>query len=178
MPLPPDVRIFLGGENMSVQIEVVDVIIPEGANIILGHSHFIKTVEDLYEVMVTTNPNLKFGIAFNEASGPCLVRYEGNDEELVKQAIETAKKIGAGHTFVIYIKGGYPINVLNQIKNVQEVCRIYTATANPLQVIVGITSQGRAVLGVVDGYSPKGVEGEEDKKKRHAFLREVTKYKK
>jgi len=163
---------------VSIQLEVVDVAIPENANIILGHSHFIKTVEDLYEVMVTTNPNLKFGIAFNEASGPCLIRHEGNDEELVNQAIETAKKIGAGHTFVIYIRGGYPINILNQIKNVQEVCRIYTATANPLQVIVGITSQGRAVLGVVDGYSPKGVEGDEDKRKRHAFLREITKYKK
>jgi len=163
---------------LSVQFEVVDVPIPERSNVIIGHAHFIKTVEDLYEVLVTTNPNLEFGIAFNEASGPCLVRYEGNSEDLVKQAIETAQKIGAGHTFVIYIRGGYPINVLNQIKNVQEVCRVHAATANPLQVIVAVTPQGRGIVGVVDGYPPKGVETEEDKKKRHAFLREVTKYKK
>ena len=163
---------------MIEKMEVVRIDIPEGCNVIVGHSHFIKTVEDLYEVMVTTNPHLKFGIAFNEASGPCLVRYEGNDEELVKQAIEAAQRIGAGHTFVIYLKEGYPINVLNQVKNLQEVCRIYTATANPLQVLVMETDQGRGVVGVVDGYKPKGVEGDEDKEKRKRFLREVTKYKK
>ena len=163
---------------MDLKFEIIDVEIPEGTNVILGHSHFIKTVEDVYEVMVTTNPNIKFGFAFNEASGPCLVRYEGNDEELVSKAIETAKKIGAGHTFVLYLKDGYPINVLNQLKNIQEICRIYTATANPLQVIVAVTDQGRSVIGVVDGFPPKGVEGEEDRKFRWNFLREVTKYKK
>jgi len=163
---------------MKLEFEVVNVEIPEGTNVILGHSHFIKTVEDIYETIVTTNPNMKFGLAFNEASGPCLVRYEGNDEELVSKAIETAKKIGAGHTFVLYVKNGYPINILNQLKNVQEICRIYTATANPLQVIVATTDQGRSMIGVVDGFSPKGVEGEEDKKFRWNFLREVTKYKK
>jgi len=163
---------------MKLEFEVVNVEVPEGTNVILGHSHFIKTVEDIYETIVTTNPNMKFGLAFNEASGPCLVRYEGNDEGLVSKAIETAKKIGAGHTFVLYVKNGYPINILNQLKNVQEICRIYTATANPLQVIVATTDQGRSMIGVVDGFSPKGVEGEEDKKFRWNFLREVTKYKK
>ncbi|AEH50546.1 adenosine-specific kinase [Pseudothermotoga thermarum] len=161
-----------------MEFEIVQVNIPEGANVIIGHSHFIKTIEDLYEVLVTTNPNLKFGIAFNEASGPCLVRYEGNDEELTKVAIENAQKIGAGHLFVIVIKNGYPINVLNQIKNVQEVCRIFAATANPLQVIVVKTEQGRGVVGVVDGFAVKGVEEEKDKEWRRNFLRNVTKYKK
>ncbi len=161
-----------------MDLEVVQVQIPEGANVILGHSHFIKTVEDLYEVLVTTNPNLKFGIAFNEASGPCLIRYEGNDEELIKVAIENAQRIGAGHLFVIIIKNGYPINVLNQIKNVQEVCRIFAATANPLQVIVAKTEQGRGVVGVIDGFAVKGVEEEKDKEWRKTFLRNVTKYKK
>ncbi len=161
-----------------MEIEVVQVHIPEGANIILGHSHFIKTVEDLYEVLVTTNPNLRFGIAFNEASGPCLIRYEGNDEELTQVAIENAQKIGAGHLFVIVIKNGYPINVLNQIKNVQEVCRIFAATANPLQVLVAKTEQGRGVIGVVDGFAVKGIEEEKDKEWRKNFLRNITKYKK
>ncbi|WP_041076374.1 adenosine-specific kinase [Thermotoga caldifontis] len=161
-----------------MNIEVVQVNIPEGANVILGHSHFIKTVEDLYEVVVTTNPNMKFGLAFNEASGPCLVRYEGNDQELIDVAIDNAKRIGAGHLFVLVIKNGYPINILNQIKNVQEVCRIFAATANPLQVLVVQTDQGRAVIGVVDGYAVKGVETDKDREWRHNFLRQITKYKK
>ncbi|MGB9789696.1 MAG: adenosine-specific kinase [Thermotoga caldifontis] len=161
-----------------MNIEVVQVNIPEGANVILGHSHFIKTVEDLYEVVVTTNPNMKFGLAFNEASGPCLVRYEGNDQELIDVAIDNAKRIGAGHLFVLVIKNGYPINILNQIKNVQEVCRIFAATANPLQVLVVQTDQGRAVVGVVDGYAVKGVETDKDREWRHNFLRQITKYKK
>ncbi|KAF2957423.1 adenosine monophosphate-protein transferase [Thermotoga sp. Ku-13t] len=161
-----------------MNIEVVQVNIPEGANVILGHSHFIKTVEDLYEIVVTTNPNMKFGLAFNEASGPCLVRYEGNDQELIDVAIDNAKRIGAGHLFVLVIKNGYPINILNQIKNVQEVCRIFAATANPLQVLVVQTDQGRAVIGVVDGYAVKGVETDKDREWRHNFLRQITKYKK
>jgi adenosine/AMP kinase len=152
--------------------------IPEGANVILGHSHFIKTVEDLYEAVVTTNPSMKFGLAFNEASGPCLVRYEGNDQELIDVAIDNARRIGAGHLFVLVIKNGYPINILNQIKNVQEVCRIFAATANPLQVLVVQTDQGRSVIGVVDGFAVKGVESEKDREWRHNFLRQITKYKK
>lgn len=161
-----------------MNIEVVQVNIPEGANVIIGHSHFIKTVEDLYEVVVTTNPNIKFGLAFNEASGPCLVRYEGNDQELIDVAIDNAKRIGAGHLFVLVIKDGYPINILNQIKSVQEVCRIFAATANPLQVLVVQTDQGRGVVGVVDGFAVKGVESEKDREWRHNFLRQITKYKK
>jgi adenosine/AMP kinase len=161
-----------------MNIEVVQVNIPEGANVILGHSHFIKTVEDLYEVVVTTNPSMKFGLAFNEASGLCLVRYEGNDQELIDVAIDNARRIGAGHLFVLVIKNGYPINILNQIKNVQEVCRIFAATANPLQVLVVQTDQGRSVIGVVDGFAVKGVESEKDREWRHNFLRQITKYKK
>ena len=151
--------------------------IPEGCNIILGHSHFIKTVEDLYEILITSSPHLKFGIAFCEASGPCLIRHDGNDEELKKVAIESAKKLSAGHAFVILLKEGYPINVLNAIKNCQEVCRIFTATANPLEVIIAETEQGRGIIGVIDGFASKEVEGEEDIEKRKRFLREVTKYK-
>lgn len=164
--------------DLHCNLEIVTLDIPEGCNVILGQTHFIKTVEDLYEVIVTTNSSMRFGIAFNEASGPCLIRYDGNDDELIKKATEAAEKIGAGHVFVIYLQGGYPINIMNQIKNVQEVCRIFAATANPLQVVVVQTEQGRGVLGVVDGFSPKGVEGQEDKEKRRSFLRDITKYKK
>lgn len=142
-------------------------------NVIIGHSHFIKTVEDLYEAIVNSVPGIKFGLAFCEASGKRLVRYEGTDEELIKYAIENAKKIGAGHTFVIMLRNAYPINVLNAIKNTYEVCRIYTATANPLQVIVIETDQGRGVIGVVDGYTPLGVEGDEDIQERKEFLRKI-----
>lgn len=154
-------------------IEVVQIPVPHGVNVIIGQSHFIKTVEDLYEALVTSTPGIKFGIAFCEASGKRLVRHDGNDEELRRLAIEAAKAIGAGHVFVIYIKDAWPINVLNAIKNVQEVTRIYAATANPLQVIVGKTDQGRGVLGVVDGYTPLGVEGEEDIRERREFLRRI-----
>jgi len=164
--------------DLHYSLEIVTLDIPEGCNVILGQTHFIKTVEDLYEVIVTTNSSMKFGIAFNEASGPCLIRYDGNDDGLIKKATEAAEKIGAGHVFVIYLQDGYPINIMNQIKNVQEVCRIFAATANPLQVVVVQTEQGRGVLGVVDGFSPKGVEGQEDKEKRRSFLRDITKYKK
>jgi len=158
---------------MSVKIEVIQIPIPEGTNVIIGHSHFIKTVEDIYEAIVTTNPNIRFGLAFNEASGKRLVRKDGNDTELIKLAAEVALKIGAGHTFVIYIKGGWPINILNTLKNVQEVVRIHAATANPLQVIVAQTDQGRGIIGVVDGFTPLGIESEIDEKERKEFLRKI-----
>lgn len=156
---------------MSVKIDVVKVEIPEGTNVIIGQSHFIKTVEDLYETLTSSSPTLKFGIAFCEASGKRLIRWDGNDEDLIKKAQETAMKIGAGHTFVIYIKNGYPINVLNRIKNVEEVVRIFAATANPLQVLVAETDQGRGVIGVVDGYTPLGIEGDAEIKERKELLR-------
>jgi len=155
------------------KMDVVDVPVPQGTNVILGHSHFIKTVEDLYEALITSSTSIRFGLAFNEASGDRLVRSDGNDEELIKLAEEVALKIGAGHTFVIYLKNAWPINVLNAIKNVQEVCRIYTATANPVQVIVAETDQGRAVLGVVDGFTTVGIETQDHKKHRHEFLRKI-----
>ncbi|ADB87354.1 adenosine-specific kinase [Saccharolobus islandicus] len=158
---------------MSVKIDVIRIDIPEGTNVIIGQSHFIKTVEDLYETLSSSSPNLKFGIAFNEASSKRLVRYDGNDQELIKLAIENVKKIGAGHVFVIYLKNGYPINVLNRIKNVEEVVRIFAATANPLQVIVAETDQGRGIIGVVDGYTPLGVESEADIQERKEFLRKI-----
>jgi len=157
----------------GLRIEVVDIPIPEGANVIVGHAHFIKTVEDLYEALVTSAPGIKFGLAFCEASQKRLIRHEGNDEELRKAAIEAAKRIAAGHTFIIYIRNAWPINVLNAIKNVQEVVRIYAATANPLQVLVAETGQGRGVIGVVDGYTPLGVEAEDDARERIEFLRKI-----
>jgi adenosine/AMP kinase len=158
---------------MSVNIRLVTVKIPEGANVIIGRSHFIKTVEDIYETLVTSVPGIKFGLAFNEASGKRLVRYEGNDPELVNQAIETSKAIGAGHTFTLFIRNAYPINILNQLKNIHEIVQLYVATANPVQVIVADTDQGSAIIGIVDGYSPLGVESEKDKEERHSFLRKI-----
>ncbi|MCD6183559.1 MAG: adenosine-specific kinase [Thermovirga sp.] len=151
--------------------------IPDECNIILGQTHFIKTVEDLYEELATTSPYLEFGIAFNEASGPCLIRKDGNAEDLIEAAVENAKKISAGHVFVILLRKGYPINVLNKIKSCQEVCRIYAATANSLQVVVAETEQGRGVIGVVDGASPKGVEGPEEIAERKKLLRDIIGYK-
>ncbi len=158
---------------MNIKFHVVPVKIPQGANVIIGRSHFIKTVEDLYEALVTSVPGIKFGLAFNEASGKRLVRYEGNDEELVKIAVETALNIGAGHIFVLFIRNAYPINILNHLKNVQEVVSLYAATANPVEVIVAETDQGRAIVGIVDGYTPLGVESSEDKKERKEFLRKI-----
>ena len=154
-----------------MELKVVDVKIPEGCNVIIGQSHFIKTVEDIHEAIAETVPGAKFGLAFCEASGPCLVRKSGTDEELVEKAVETAMEIGAGHSFVIFMKDMFPINVLNKIKNVSEVCRIFCATANPLQVIVAETERGRGILGVIDGEKPKGVEREEDVKHRKEILR-------
>ncbi len=158
---------------MSIKLEVVEVKVPEGVNIIAGQSHFIKTVEDLYEAVVNSVPNVKFGLAFCEASGPCLVRYDGNDDELIKLATETAFKVAAGHFFVIYVKGAYPINLLDRIKATPEVLSIFCATGNPVQFIVAETGQGRAVLGVVDGFKSKGVETEKDIEERKAFLRKI-----
>ncbi|MDD4365164.1 MAG: adenosine-specific kinase [Synergistales bacterium] len=157
--------------------EIVDMTFPEGSNIILAHSHFIKTVEDVYEALVTSSPVVEFGIAFCEASGPCLIRYDGNADDLIQKAVENAERLSAGHTLVILLRKGYPINVLDRIRNVQEVCRIYAATANPLQVLVFETNQGRGVAGVVDGFSSAGVETEEDIVDRKTLLREVIGYK-
>lgn len=156
-----------------MEIKPVTMEIPEGANIIIGQAHFIKTVEDLYEVLINAVPGTKFGIAFCEASGPRLVRAEGNDATLRETAIQNARTIAAGHTFVVIIKEAFPVNVLNAVKTCPEVCTIFCATANPVQVIVAETEQGRGVLGVVDGYSPKGVEGEKDIQNRRQFLRKI-----
>jgi adenosine/AMP kinase len=156
---------------MEAKISVVALSWQEGANIIVGQSHFIKTAEDLAEIMNGAVPGAKFGLAFCEASGPCLVRTEGNDDTLVADAVRCAQAVGAGHTFFLVMKNAYPINVLNQVKSCQEVCRIFCATANPVQVLVGATDQGKGILGVIDGYSPKGVEGESNKAERRAMLR-------
>lgn len=156
---------------MSVEFSVVDLKWEEGCNIIVGQSHFIKTVEDLSEIMSSHVPGAEFGLAFTEASGPCLIRTAGNNEELVRQATKIAEDVASGHTFFLIIKNAWPIAVLNPIKNCQEVTRVYAATANPLQVVVGETSQGRGIMGVIDGFAPRGVEGEEDKKARHDLLR-------
>jgi len=155
-------------ELLSVRMEI-----PHVANLILGHSHFIKTAEDLYEVVVNTVPSAKFAVAFNEASGPCLIRAEANDEELRHAAVSNAQAIGAGHAFVLLIREAYPINLLSRVRDCFEVCTIFCATANPVEVIVAQTEQGRGVLGVIDGNPPKGVEGPDDAKRRHEFVRKI-----
>lgn len=147
--------------------------IPEDANLIVGQSHFIKTAEDLYEVVANSVPGAKFAVAFCEASGPCLVRVEANDDALRSAAISNAQAIGAGHVFVLLIRQAYPINVLSRVRDCFEVCTIFCATANPVEVIVAQTEQGRGVLGVVDGSSPQGVETREDAQKRHEFVRKI-----
>src|SRR5580658_1555027 len=156
-----------------MELKLVPLEIPEGGNLILGQSHFIKTVEDIYEAIVNSVPQMKFGVAFNEASGPCLTRVDGNDEGLKALAARNATAVGAGHTFVVTMREGYPINVLGRIKDVPEVCTIYCATANPAQVVVAESEQGRGVLGVIDGVPPKGVETSEDAEGRQAFLRMI-----
>ncbi|HHF98282.1 MAG TPA: hypothetical protein ENL39_02195 [Candidatus Aerophobetes bacterium] len=156
-----------------MEFKVVNMEIPDGANIILGQTHFIKTAEDLYEIMASSSPDVKFGIAFCEASGPCLVRAEGNDEKLKKVAVKNASLLSCGHVFVILLKDAFPINVLNAVKMCPEVCSIFCATANPVQVIVAETEQGRGVMGVIDGFSSKGVEKEEDIKARKRLLRDI-----
>ncbi len=156
-----------------METKVVEIKAVKDCNVILGMAHFIKTAEDLYEALVDSVPNIKFGIGFCESSGPCLVRSEGNDEELKELAAHTAFELSCGHCFVIFIKNAYPINALNKIKRVSEVCTIYAATANPLQVIVCETEQGRGVLGVVDGSKSKGIETESDVKDRRELLRRI-----
>ena len=156
-----------------MKLESVRMEIPEGANLILGQSHFIKTAEDLYEVMVNTVPGAKFAVAFNEASGPCLVRVEANDEALRAAAVANAQAIGSGHVFVLLMREAYPINVLGRVKECFEVCSIFCATANPVEVVVAVSEQGRGVLGVIDGSAPKGVESEADVKHRREFLRKI-----
>ena len=156
-----------------METKSVPIKFPEGANIILGQSHFIKTVEDLYEILISSVPGMKFGVAFCEASGPCLIRFDGNDEELKAAAVKIASEVGAGHSFIVVMTDGFPINVLNAVKACPEVCRIYCATANPVEAIVVETGQGRGILGVVDGESPRGVENEDDIRARRDFLRTI-----
>ena len=156
-----------------MELKAVAMQIPEGCNVILGQTHFIKTVEDLHEIMVGISSQVKFGIAFCEASGPCLVRSTGSDRSLEDAAINNAIAIGAGHSFIILLKEAYPINFLNAIKQCPEVCTIYCATANPVEVIVAQTEQGKGILGVIDGFSPKGIETPEDVKTRQMFLRQI-----
>ena len=156
-----------------MELKLVPLEIPEGGNLILGQTHFIKSVEDIYEAIVNTVPQMKFGVAFNEASGPCLIRVDGNDSELKALAGRNAAALGAGHVFVVAMRDGYPINVLKRIQDVPEVCSIFCATANPVEAVVVSSGQGCGVLGVIDGFSPKGVESDEDADKRRAFLRMI-----
>jgi hypothetical protein len=155
------------------EFKIVKIEVPEDCNVILGMAHFIKTVEDLYEALINAVPNIKFGIGFCESSGPCLVRHEGNDEELRWLAARKAYEVACGHSFIIFLKNAYPINVLDKIKNVPEVCTVYAATANPLEVIIAETEYGRGIIGVVDGLKSKGIENEEDVKARKDFLRKI-----
>jgi uncharacterized protein len=156
-----------------VDLETVKIEVPEDCNVILGTAHFIKTVEDLYEALVNAVPGIKFGIGFCEASEKCLVRSEGNDTELKNHAINCASRLGCGHSFIVFLKNAYPLNVLDKIKQTPEVCTIHAATANPLQVIVAETEQGRGIMGVIDGFKPKGTETPKDVTERRAFLRKI-----
>ncbi len=156
-----------------LEFKTVKIEMPEDCNVILGMAHFIKTVEDLYEALVNAVPNIKFGIGFCESSGPCLIRHEGNDEELRQLAAEKAFEIACGHSFIIFIKNAYPVNVLDKIKSVPEVCTVYAATANPIEVIIAETERGRGIVGVIDGLRSKGIETEEDIKARKEFLRKI-----
>jgi hypothetical protein len=164
-------------EEAVMELMVESLHIPPGANLILGQSHFIKTVEDLYEILVASAPGIKFGLAFSESSGDCLIRAEGNEPELTAAATDNQRRLAAGHTFNILLKHAFPINVLNAVKLCPEVCRIFCATANPVQVVLAQTDQGRGILGVVDGLSPKGVEDEAGRAWRHEILRKFA-YKK
>jgi adenosine/AMP kinase len=156
-----------------VELLVVPVDNPEGLNFVLGQSHFIKTVEDLHEALVGTSPHIRFGLAFCEASGPCLVRRSGNDEALARLATDNAQKIGAGHSFIVFLRDAFPLNVLNAVKQVPEVCHIFCASANPVSVVVAATETGRGILGVVDGSSPLGVETDLDVAERKSLLRSI-----
>jgi adenosine/AMP kinase len=156
-----------------MELKLVPLEIPEGANIVVGQSHFIKTVEDIYEAIVNTSAGIKFGVAFNEASGPCLTRVDGNDDPLKQSAARNAAALAAGHVFVVVMKDGFPINILSRIKEVPEVCTVFCATANPVQAVVVEEGDGRGILGVIDGSSPKGIESTEDAAKRRDFLRTI-----
>ena len=156
-----------------LELETVRLEYPDDSNIIVGQTHFIKTVEDLYEAVTTTVPQAQFGVAFNEASGPCLTRVDGNSDELKGVAVRNAQAIGAGHVFVVVLRNAYPINVLPAIRQVSEVCSIFCATANPVEVVVAKSDQGRGVMGVIDGSPPKGVEGEQEAAARREFLRKI-----
>ena len=156
-----------------MELKIVEIDNPNELNFILGQTHFIKSVEDLHEALVTAVPGIKFGLAFNEASGPCLIRKSGTDDALVELAARNAQAIGAGHIFIIFLDESFPVNVLNRIKDVPEVCHIICATANPTQVIVAQSEQGRGILGVIDGSSPKGIESEKDIEDRKNFLRTI-----
>ena len=156
-----------------MELKIVKIEKPEAANFILGQSHFIKTVEDIYEAIVSTAPQMKFGLGFCESSGPALVRWAGNDPDLIELAKKNAMNLSCGHCFILFLEGGFPVNVLNTIKNIQEVCTIYCATANSVEVIVAETDQGRGILGVIDGVKTKGIETEEDIKVRKEFLRKI-----
>ena len=156
-----------------MDITTVKIEKPDGLNMILGHSHFIKTVEDIYEAMVNAVPMAKFGLAFCEASESCLVRYAGTDDELIELAKKNAYNLSAGHSFIVFMKDLFPVNVLNSIKNVTEVCRIFCATANPVEVIIAETELGRGILGVIDGFSSKGIETEDDIRARKELLRQI-----
>jgi uncharacterized protein len=156
-----------------MEIKAISVKVPEGANVIIGQSHFIKTTEDLYEALINGSPNVKFGLAFAEASGPCLIRHEGNDVELTKMAVDTLMEIGAGHSFIIFIKNAFPLNFLTSIRNVPEIVNIFCATANPLQVLVTRSELGGGIIGVIDGFAPKGIENDAQKAERKKFLRQI-----
>jgi len=156
-----------------LELEAVAMEVPADSNLIIGQSHFIKTVEDIYEAVVNTVPQAKFGIAFNESSGPCLTRADGNDYELKATAIRNAQKLAAGHVFVLVVRNAYPVNLLHAIRRAPEVVTLFCATANPVQVVVAKHEQGRGVMGVIDGSAPKGVENDADVKTRHDFLRKI-----
>lgn len=156
-----------------MEIKKIKIQVPEGINLICGHTHFIKTAEDLYETMVNASAQIKFGVAFCEASSECLVRYEGNDQELTDMAKTQAMTVGAGHFFIIFMKNAYPINVLGAIKSCPEIVNIFCATANPVEILVAEDEQGRGVLGVIDGFAPKGIEDESARKERYEFLRKI-----
>jgi len=156
-----------------MEIKSIKIMAPPDTNLILGQSHFIKSAEDLYEALITSAPGIKFGLAFCEASGKCLVRTDGNDEDLTKAAQNNAMELGCGHSFIVFMRNTFPINVLNSIKSIQEVCNIFCATANPVEVIIARTEQGCGILGVIDGEKPKGIESAGDKEERVSFLRTI-----
>jgi hypothetical protein len=156
-----------------MELKTIKIETPKDVNIILGQSHFIKTIEDIHEAIVNANPNAKFGVAFCESSGKCLVRHSGNDDELRKAAAKNALLLSCGHSFIVFIRNAFPVNFLNAIKSVTEVCNVYCATANPVEVIVAETEQGRGIMGVIDGERSTGIEGEADIKERKEFLRKI-----